>query len=160
MKAIAKFLTFVTILVILAGVYVVRTSELKVLPAAGVVESAADRAQAFESIIASARVGSDELEVYSNGLPLEPDQYIFVTYTLKIRNMNALPAEWMSLSIAPQAGDILMIKPTVTDIPAFNEQLVTLVLLTDRTAASYARSATLTYFVYGHEITLPVQLSI
>ena len=160
MKAIAKFLTVITVLVLLAGAYVVRASQLKILPASGLVESAADRAQAFESIIASARVGSDELAVYSDGLPLNPEQYVFVTYTVKLRNLNALPAEWMELSLSPQPEDILLVKATVKDVPAFSEQLVTIVLLTDRATASYARSAELTYYVYGHEITLPVRLTV
>ena len=159
MKAIAKFLTLVTVLVLLAGGYVIWASELKVAPGGAVVESAADRAQAFEGIRQSAETGSADLVMYADSIDYGADQYVFVTYTLRLRNLNALPAEWMQLDIVPQEGDVLMVKATIEDVPAFNEQLFTVVLMTDRTVASYARSATLTYYVYGHEISIPVQLS-
>ena len=42
---------------------------------------------------------------------------------------------------------------------AFSEGLVTVVLMTDRSTAGYARQATLTYYVYGHEISIPVELT-
>ncbi len=160
MKAIAKFLTVVTVLVLLAGAYVVWASEIDVLPGKGMVESAADRAQAFESIISSAAVGSSDLEVYADVLPENADQYSFITYTLRLRNMNALPAEWLQLSVAAQPEDVLMVKATVEDVPAFSERLVTVVLLTNRSTVSFARSATLHYYVYGHEFTIPVQLTV
>lgn len=160
MRAIAKFLTVVTVLVLLAGGYVIWAAELKVSSAGALIESAADRAEAFQNIYESMQIGAPELEVFaSENIDPDPAQYMFVTYTLKVRNLNALPAEWMQLNIQPQDGDVLMVKPTVEDAPAFNEQLVTLVLLTSRSAADYVRSATLNYYVYGHEYSVPVTLN-
>ena len=160
MRAIAKFLTVITVLVLLAGGYVIWAAELKVSCAGAVFESAADRADAFENIYESMQVGSANLEVFTTeGIDPSPEQYMFVTYTLKVRNLNALPAEWMQLKIDPQDGDVLMVKPTVEDAPAFNEQLVTLVLLTSRNAADYVRNASLSYYVYGHEYRIPVTLT-
>lgn len=160
MKAIAKFLTVVTLLVLLAGGYVILTAELKVSSAGVLIESAADRAEAFQNIYQSVQTGSTEFELFDGALiDPAPDQYVFATYTLKVRNLNALPAEWMHLSVEPQDGDVLIVKPSVEDAPAFSEQLVTLVLLTGRNAADYVRSATLTYYVYGHEYSLPITLA-
>lgn len=160
MRAIAKFLTVVTVLVLLAAGYVIWAAELKVAPAGAVIESAADRAEAFQNIYQSMQVGSADLEIFTaETIDPSPEQYMFVTYTLKVRNLNALPAEWMQLSITPEDGDVLMVKPTVEDAPAFNEQLVTLVLLTSRNAADYVRTATLNYYVYGHEYSIPVTLT-
>lgn len=160
MRAIARFLTVVTVLVLLAGGYVIWAAELKVSSAGAVLESAADRAEAFGNIYESMRVGASELEVFTTeSIDPSPEQYMFVTYTLKVRNLNALPAEWMQLSLEPQDGDVLMVKPTVEDVPAFNEQLVTLVLLTSRNAADYVRNARLNYYVYGHEYSVPVTLT-
>lgn len=158
MKALAKFLTVVTILVLIAGGYILWATELKVMPDRGLVESAADRASAFESIRQSSEIGSPDLILFKDSIDYGPDQYVFVTYTLRIRNINLLPAEWLQIDLVPQAGDVLMVKATVEDIPSFSEQLVSVVLLTDRTTASYARAATLSYYVYGHEYSVPVQL--
>ena len=159
MKAIAKFLTVVTLIVLLAGGYVYWAAALQVLPESGLVESAADRVQVFDNIVSTARVGSSDLIVYSDTSG-SAEQYSFVTYTLRLRNMNALPAEWLQLDLTPQQGDVLLVKASTEDVPAFSEKLLTVVLLTDRSAASYARSATLTYYVYGHEFSIPVQLTI
>ena len=158
MRAFAKFLTVVTVLVLLAGGYVYWAAELKVTPGGGLVESAADRASAFESIRQSSEIGSPDLIMFQDSIDYGPDQYVFVTYTLRMRNVNVLPAEWLQIDLAPQTGDVLMVKATVEDIPGLSEQLVSVVLLTDRTTASYARSATLSYYVYGHEYSVPVQL--
>ena len=158
MKALAKFLTFVTALVLIACGYIYWAAELKVTPGRGLVESAADRSAAFESIRQSSEFGSGDLIMFQPAIEYGPDQYVFVTYTLRMRNMNISPAEWLQIDIQPQAGDVLMVKAVVEDVPAFNEQLISVVLLTDRTAASYARAATLSYYVYGHEYSVPVQL--
>ena len=158
MKAIAKFLTVVTMLVLLTIGYIFWAAELKVTPGGGLVESAADRASAFESIRQSTEIGSPDLIMFQNSIAAGPEQYVFVTYTLRMRNMNILPAEWIQIDMVPQAGDVLMVKATVEDVPGFSEQLISVVLLTDRTTASYARAATVSYYVYGHEVKVPVQL--
>jgi len=159
MRAIAKFLTLVTVLVLLAGGYVIWASELKADSAGGTVQSAADVPEAFSGICQSAQVGSPDLVMYANNVDYGADQYLFITYTLRLRNANALPAEWLQLDIAPQQGDVLMVKSSVEDVPAFSETLLTVVLMTDRATGSYARQATLTYYVYGHEISFPVLLN-
>jgi len=72
--------------------------------------------------------------------------------------MNLLPAEWLQIDLEPQKGDVLMLKPAVEDVLPFNEEYITLVLMTDRSAASYQRSATVRYYVYGHEFSRSIQL--
>lgn len=158
MKTVAKFLSVVTALVLLAGGYILWASGLKVSPGGLLVESAADRSEAFEGIRQSASVGSGSLTMFAPEIEQGPEQYIFITYTLRARNLNLLPAEWIQLEVTPQEGDVLLVKPTEEDVPAFNERLITAVLMTDRSTASHARSAVLSYYVYGHEYRIPVQL--
>ena len=81
------------------------------------------------------------------------------TYTLRVRNLNLLDAEWLQLEISPADGDVFMLKPTVEDVAALNEQLVSVVIMTDRLTNNYTRSAMLTYYVYGHAVSIPVQLT-
>ena len=159
MKAIAKFLTLVTVLVLLAGGYLIWASGLKTASLGGTVQSAADRLEAFEGIREASAIGSPDLVMHAPRIDYGADQYLFITYTIQLRNMNALPAEWLQLNIAAQDGDVLMVKSSVEDVPAFSEALMTVVLMTDRSTASYARNATLTYYVYGHEVSVPVQLT-
>ena len=61
--------------------------------------------------------------------------------------------------LTSQTGDVLMVKPTISDVPAFNQALVSFSLLVDRNAASgYQRTATLTYYIYGHAKTVKLEL--
>ena len=159
MKALAKFLCVVTLLVALTGLYISHACNINVSCGSGLVESAADRIQAFDSIRYSMNVGSASLVPYRTGIPGSADQYVFVTYTLHLKNMNLLPVEWIQIELEPQNGDVLMLKPAVEDVMPFSEEVITLVLMTDRSTASYLRSATLIYYVYGHEFRLPIQLS-
>ncbi len=159
MKALAKFLCVVVLLVALTGLYIFHACDVTVTSGGGLVESAADRIQAFDSIRYSMTVGSSSLVPYQTGISGNADQYVFVTYTLNLKNTNLLPVEWIQIDLQPQKGDVLMLKPAVEDVPPFSEGIITLVLMTDRAAASYARSATLSYYVYGHEFKIPVQLT-
>ncbi len=159
MKSLAKFLAVVTLIVVLLGVYLVRASVISITPAGALVESAADRQSAFDSLTQSAAVGSPDLVLYNADISADPAEYIFVTYTVKISNRNLIAAEWLQISIESQSGDVLMIKPSIEDIAPISSADVTLVLMTNRSnSTSYSRNATLTYYVYGHEYTVPLTL--
>ena len=82
--------------------------------------------------------------------------YKFITYTVDVRNLNALGAEWMDLNVTPKQGDLLQVNSKVTDLPAFNSETMTVILLCDRNATDLTREATLSYYVYGryYETTL------
>ncbi len=159
MKALAKFLTVVTLVVVLLGGYIIWAANISVVPAGALVESAADRQPAFDSLTASAAVGSPDLVLYNTDISPDSADYIFVTYTVNMENRNLLPAEWLQLSLSVQDGDVLMIKPAIEDILPMDSEKIELVLMTSRSnSASYTRSAVLTYYVYGHEITMPLTL--
>ncbi len=158
MRAIAKFLTFVTLLALLAGGYVYWASALKTESAGFVVESAADRAQAFNGILSAMQADATGLTLYTTDVNPAPEQYLFLTYTLRVRNLNLLQAEWLQLTLETQDGDVLMVDPAVEDVPALNEKLITVVLLTNRNTAGYERDARLDYYVYGHPMSIPVRL--
>lgn len=159
MKSLAKFLAVIALIVVLLGVYIVRSSTISVTPAGALVESAADRQSAFVSLSESAAVGSPSLVLYNTEISADPSEYIFVTYTLKISNRNLLAAEWLQIALESQSGDVLMIKPAIEDIDPMSELDVTLVLMTGRSnSTSYTRNAVLTYYVYGHEYSVPLTL--
>ena len=70
-----------------------------------------------------------------------------------------LPAEWIQISLEPQTGDVLMIKPSIEDIAALDSEKVELVLMTSRSnSTAYSRTAEITYYVYGHEYTRQITL--
>ena len=110
-------------------------------------------------MISAARSGGDSVVCYDISNIGAAEQYEFVTYTVKISNRDVLPLEWIDIQLTSQTGDVLMVKPTISDVPAFNQALVSFSLLVDRNAASgYQRSATLTYYIYGHAKTVTLNL--
>ena len=159
MKAFVKFLAVVTVLAVLFAGYVVWAADSSVSYQGYQVESALDRSDAFNGVISAARSGGDSVVSYDISNIGAAEQYEFVTYTVKISNRDVLPLEWIDIQLTSQTGDVLMVKPTISDVPAFNQALVSFSLLVDRNAASgYQRSATLTYYIYGHAKTVALNL--
>ena len=151
MKLFVKFLAVVTLLAVLFAGYVVWASDATVSYEGYQVESALDRSDAFDGVVSAASSGDDSVVIYDISNIGSADQYVFVTYTVKIANRDILPLEWIDIQLNSQTGDVLMVKPTISDVPAFNQSLVSFSLLVDRSAAAgYQRTATLTYYIYGH----------
>ena len=159
MKVFVKFLAVVTLLAVLFAGYVVWAADASVSYEGYLVESALDRGDAFNGVVSAARSGGDSVVTYDISNIGAADRYVFVTYTVKISNRDILPLEWIDIQLTNQAGDVLMVKPTISDVPALNQALVSFSLLVDRNAASnYQRAATLTYYIYGHAKTVELNL--
>ena len=159
MKAFVKFLAVVTLLAVLFAGYVVWAADASVSYAGYQVESALDRSDAFNGVVSAAQSGDDSVVRYDVSYIGGADQYVFVTYTVKISNRDILPLEWIDIQLNNQSGDVLMVKPTISDVPALNQALISFSLLVDRNAAAgYQRAATLTYYIYGHARTVELEL--
>jgi hypothetical protein len=159
MKVFVKFLAVVTVLAVLFAGYVVWASDATVSYEGYQVESALDRSDAFNGVVSAARSGDDSVVIYDISNIGSTEQYEFVTYTLKIANRDILPLEWIDIQLNNQSGDVLMVKPTISDVPALNQALVSFSLLVDRNViSSYQCTATLTYYIYGHLKTVELTL--
>ena len=158
MKAFAKILTVITALALLLAGYVVWSADARVSAEGYKVEAAADRADSFSGVVSALRSGSDSIVSYSGGPIGGADEYVFVTYTIRVRNTDLIPFEWIDLAIESKDGDVLLVKPAVQDIPALNQSLLSFTLMAQRGVVDYERQATLSYYVYGHYKALPVTL--
>jgi|GEM_PF-3803822 len=150
MKIFAKVLTIITAAALLLAGYAVWTSNAQVSAEGYRVEAAADRIDSFGNIVNARASGSDSIVAYDAGAVEDADQYVFVTYTIRIRNSDLIPFEWIDLTLENQPGDILLVKPTVQDIPALNQSILSYTLMARRGVVDYERQATLSYYVYGH----------
>lgn len=159
MRFLAKFLAFIAIVALLATGYVIWAADVGVASQGYVVESAADRAETFENIKNAIRGGTDGITVYGDGTIGNAEDYIFVTYTLQLRNRDVVPFEWVEMTVKNLPGDVLMIKPLIQSVPAFNETAISFTLMMDRGAVTYARDVVIGYYVYGHYKELTVTLS-
>ena len=159
MKVFAKCLIVVTVVALLLAGYVVWASNAQVSAEGYRVEAAADRADAFDGVLNALSSGAESITAFSSAGIGGADQYVFVTYTIRVRNADLVPLEWIELTIENQAGDVLMVKPTVQDIPALNQSVLSYTLMVERAAApSYERAATLSYYIYGHYKEIPITL--
>ncbi|MBR3504681.1 MAG: hypothetical protein IKO07_10650 [Clostridia bacterium] len=158
MKAFAKILTVITALALLLAGYVVWSANAQVSAEGYKVEAAADREDSFNGVVNALRSGSDNIVSYSRGAIGGADQYVFVTYTIRVRNSDFIPFEWIDLTLESREGDVLLVKPSVQDIPALNQSLLSFTLMARRGAVDYERRATLSYYVYGHYKAIPLTL--
>lgn len=156
MKTVAKLLTVLAVLAVLTLAYLRYASNLIVRYNGVTVTSCADYQETFNTIRDYALRGTADVTVFTSAPGLAAEDYKFVAYTVDVRNLNALSAEWMDLSLSPLEGDLLQVNPKVTDLAAFNSDTLTVMLLCDRSVTNLTREATLSYYVYGrcYELTL------
>ena len=72
-----------------------------------VVTPAANALEQFEAL--RTQMDNDSLtgRVYRKEALGNPEDYVFVTYTVRVKNIGLIPAEWIELVITPGEGDIL-----------------------------------------------------
>ncbi len=159
MKIFAKCLTVIAIAALLLAGYVVIMSTAQVTAEGYRVEAAADREDSFNGIVNALRSGSDSIVSYDADEIGSVDQYVFVTYTIRLRNSDLLALEWIDLTVESQPGDVLLVKPAVQDIPALNQSVLSYTIMAQRAGApGYERAATLSYYIYGHYKEIPITL--
>ena len=159
MKIFVKILTVITVVALLLAGYVVWAADARVTAEGYRAEAAADRADAFAGVISGMKKGSENIVTYDSSEMGDADDYVFVTYTIRVRNADLVPVEWIELTLRNQPGDVLLVKPVVQDIPALSESLLSYTLMVQRAAIpSYEREAVLSYYIYGHYKEAPITL--
>ena len=158
MKVFAKVLTVITIAALLLAGYVVWTANAQVNAEGYQIKSAADNIDAFNNVISALRSGSDAVVGYETEGIGSAEDYVFVIYTIRVRNSDLVSIEWIDLELENKPGDVLMMKPVVQDIPALNQSILSYTLMLPRGAADYERTATLSYYIYGHYKEVPLTL--
>lgn len=159
MKVVAKFLTFLTIVALLGCGYLYVSRVMRVTASDLTVVSAADRAEDFNHYRDLAQVGDASIVLREGNISDDPAQYNFAVISFTATNWSPFAAEWVSLDIDMQDGDVMQIKLDADDIPAFNQAQIHTLLLTNWGMSDYARSATLSYYIYGNQVRIPLTIS-
>ena len=158
MRIIAKLLFVIVVLCALGAGYVLWASDAALTAGGYQVVAAADSGDQFEKALSDIANVRDNVTLFTDETPGGADQYVFVTYTIRVRNADLVPFEWIDLSVRSKEGDVLLVKPAVQDIPALNQSLLSFTLMAQRGLIDYERQATLSYYVYGHYRQVPVTL--
>lgn len=112
--------------------------------------AATEATEQFEAL--RTKMDSDALtdRIYIKEALTNPEEYTFVTYTVRVKNVGIIPAEWIELVMVPQEGDVLQLDTgSAHALNAFSEGDLKATLLVKGEGNSGARTGKITYFAFG-----------
>ncbi len=154
-----KFFAILSVLILivtLVGVgYLYMTANI-VVEAVGVVAvEAASQPDLFHDLKEQVRLGAVTGTPYVGAQELaDAENYQFYTYTVRMRNNCAVPADMVELQVTPMSGDILQIGSFAdVKLPASQTVDVNATILTDVNMHAI-REVTITYYIWGVPFTM------
>lgn len=160
MRALAKILTGITLVVLAFTTYLLYAAQLHVTLESVVIQPAQERQDAFDGIKAAVKSGDLASYQFRNETPGKAANYSFITITLQVTNYGILPAEWIEIRVSPQEGDLLQVPIDPVDLPGLQGRYISTALLAESDKASRSHSVWLEYYVFGRklhaELAVPV----
>lgn len=154
-----KYFAIISVLILivtLVGVgYMYMTANIFAEAVGVIATGAADQPALFEELREQVRLGAVLGTPYVPAQELSgAEDYQFLTYTVRLRNNCAVPADMVELQITPMSGDILQIG-SFEDIklPAGQTADVQATILTGVNMHAI-REVTVTYYIWGVPFTL------
>ena len=142
------------VMLLLVG-YLFLTAEVRVVDVKAQGFSAADDRSAFEQLKQSIEDGTFQGTLFHK--PQEwknAEDYIYLTYTLRIRNDCLVPIDMIEAQVIPQASDVLQVADfSVHSLDLKSEGDLTVRVLTPKDA-SPVRELIVTYYLWGVSGTL------
>ncbi len=156
---IAAVILIVLVLAAVCGVgYLYLTAKLDVRFVSCVATDAVSQADYFNSLKAKLSSSAFTGTRFSNEDPGSPDQYQFLTYTVRLNNHSFLKAEVIELRITPMGSDVLQVGDEVPhDLPSGRQTDLSAMILTTREMHS-VREATVSYYIWGIPFTAKLTL--
>ena len=149
-------LTVLILIVTLVGVGYMYMNANIYVEAVGVIATDAQSQQAlFEELQTQLRLGAVVGTPYTAAQELSgPEDYQFLTYTVRLRNNCSVPADMVELQITPMAGDILQVGSSQdVKLPAGQTVDATATILTGVNMHAI-REVTITYYIWGVPFTM------
>ena len=151
MKATAKFLTVLTLIIVSLVVYHAISRRLSISPDLRI-QPASSNPELFQKIASDV-----ENKTYEGLESLGPiENYSFVTLKAGIKNYSPFPAEWTQLELKSEIGDLVTVNADVgpKDIAPFKTGELSLTVLTESSEAY--RSGWINYYIFGRPLTVDV----
>lgn len=122
-----------------------------------VVTPAVNAVEQFEALRADMDNDSLTGRVYRKEALGNPEEYVFVTYTLRVKNVGFIPAEWIELVITPGNGDLLEVPTSGAQVlGAGREGDLKTVVLQKGDGSDSSRSAQVRYYAFGRAYAVGV----
>lgn len=137
------------VMVLLVG-YLFMTAEVRVLNVTSQGVSAAQDAAAFERLKTAVEEGTFQGTLFQKPLVWkDAGEYVWITYTIRLRNDCLVPLDMVEAQIVPQAEDVLQLASLdVKSLDLKSEGDLTVRILTDKNAHPI-REAIVTYYLWG-----------
>ena len=154
-----KYFAIITVLILIAtlvGVGYLYMNANVFVEAVGVIATdAVSQYELYEDLRDQLRLGAVAGTPYIAATELSgPENYQFLTYTIRLRNNTSVPADMVELQVTPMAGDVLQIGSFEdVKLPAGRSVDATATILTGRNMHSI-REVTVTYYIWGVPFTM------
>ena len=174
MKPIAIVLIILCIGVIFCTGYLYMSANIQITATGCVATDATYLSASYEALKESLKQQTFSGTVFNAELPENPEDALFLTYTVELKNATFLPADTLELQITPLAGDMLQMAP-LTDVvlqglmqwdwnpvqinlPAQSSARVSATLLTGKDSHSI-RDMKITWYQWGLPFSATVRYS-
>lgn len=154
-----KYFAIITVLILIAtlvGVGYLYMNANVFVEAVGVIATdSVSQYELYEDLRDQLRLGAVAGTPYIAATELSgPENYQFLTYTIRLRNNTSVPADMVELQVTPMAGDVLQIGSFEdVKLPAGRSVDATATILTDVNMHPI-REVTITYYIWGVPFTL------
>ena len=157
-----KPFAIILIILVLAAVcgigYLYLTAKLDVQFVSCIATDAVSQADYFNGLKEKLASSSFTGTRFISGEPESPEQYQFLTYTVRLNNHAFLKAEIIEIHITPMKGDVLQVGDEVAhDLPSGQQTDLSAMILTTREMHS-VREATVSYYFWGIPFTTRLTL--
>ena len=154
-----KYFAIITVLILIAtlvGVGYLYMNANVFVEAVGVIATdAVSQYELYEDLRDQLRLGAVAGTPYIAATELSgPENYQFLTYTIRLRSNTSVPADMVELQVTPMAGDVLQIGSFEdVKLPAGRSVDATATILTDVNMHPI-REVTITYYICGVPFTM------
>ena len=154
-----KYFAIITVLILIAtlvGVGYLYMNANVFVEAVGVIATdSVSQYELYEDLQDQLRLGAVAGTPYIAATELSgPENYQFLTYTIRLRNNTSVPADMVELQVTPMAGDVLQIGSFEdVKLPAGRSVDATATILTDVNMHPI-REVTITYYIWGVPFTM------
>ena len=159
MAKVMKVLAIAALLVTIAGagvlLYAVNSLSPVIVQTRMVATPAWQAQDVFDAAMAQLTNETFKGRVFGDAAGISEQDCTFLTYTVRLQNKGFFPAEWVSLDVHPQEGDICQLDNYSANVLGSRMQGdIAATLLTCSVAAKTQRGYTVTCYVLGRKIVL------
>ena len=159
MRRALKIAAIVALLLTVAGagglLYAMNTLTPQVESVSVIVTPASQAREVFDATMAQCNAGAFSGRMLGDAQELNAEDCAFVTCTVRLRNGGLFPAEWITLDVTAQDGDVLELPDEGAYVLASGSTGdLSATVLTTAPNPRENRTCRVTCYVFGREITL------